>query len=171
MTHPESARVVQVSNGDEEWDYRAFGRLLTRLREEAGFGSDSELAEHIRTMNGGIPRFNSSTISKWRAGSPPSPRFLRAVARAVHVAPMRLFLASGVIRPSDSDDRPIDPVYDELLALDATLESHEVEAARTDLLFQLRSHVLSIIGGTQLQAEELAREAAKKPPPRWRRRS
>lgn len=166
-----SAKVMHVSNADgSDWDFQGFGALLTRLRDEAGIASDAELAERVRQIDGGIPSFNASTVSKWRAGAPPSTKFLRAVARVLKVAPMRLFLAADAVLRTDFDDRPIDPVYEELLAFDEQLESHELEVARTDLLYQLRSHVLAVVGGTRLQVDQLMRDAGHEAPPRRRRR-
>lgn len=143
---------------------------LETLRDRAGIGSWTELAERVREV--GSPRFNASVISKWKTeATEPGLESLRAIAIVVKVEPMHLFLRAGLIKREDMGQRPVHPVYEDLVQLDHDMEQHELPQVRTGELERLRSHIDILVSTTRGTIAQLVEAAGNVKPLRRRRRA
>lgn len=139
---------MHVSNaGTHRTRGEAFVGYLMWLRDRAGIGTNVELAERVRQS--GSPDFNPSIISKWKTGvTDPSVESLRAIAHALNVSPMSLYLRAGIILPEDMDEGSTPEVYSKLIELDRVMQAHDLEVVRDEELRGLRRHVEVLIDNT-----------------------
>jgi transcriptional regulator with XRE-family HTH domain len=141
----------------------------------AGIGSNVELAERVRAR-GVLPTFSPTAISKWSPnGVQPSVETLREIALVVGVMPIELFIRAEVVLPEDLGQRPVPPMYRDLLDLDREIDHYASRPSALADTFdeertRLQDHVIGLVHLTRDKVRGLA-EMAKIAPPARRRSS
>jgi transcriptional regulator with XRE-family HTH domain len=146
---------------------------LAILRDQRGIGSNVELAERVRAR-GNLPTFNASAMSKWGPRVQPSIETLREIAYVVGVPPLDLFLRAEVLQPEDISERPVPPVYRDLIDLDRDIEYYASKKSGLDDVFaeerdRLQDHIIGLVQLTRDKVRRLAETARIAQPPRRRR--
>ena len=164
---------VSKSGASRVWDYDGFMTYFARLRDRAGIGTNTQLAERVRER-GNLVKFNASAISKWGPGVQPSLETLREIAYVVGVRPMELFLRAELVLPDDLGQESVPGEYQDLIDLDREIELWADRIpSETETLHgerdRLRDHIVGLVELTRQRIHRLVDAAGGSPRPPRRR--